>query len=63
MSLEEFEIDGEKYVLNNEISKDETGVAFYDDEDELEKTQEVEVINDEDLLSKTLTNVFGEENE
>ncbi len=63
MSLEEFEIDEKKFVLNNEIGEDETGVAFYDDEDELEKTQEVEVINDEDLFSKTLTNVFGDENE
>lgn len=62
MALEEFEIDGKKFVLNNEISEDETGVVLHD-EDELEKTQEVEVISDEELFGQTLTNIFGEENE
>ena len=63
MALEEFEIDGVKILINNEVRKDETGVVSLNknEEDDLEKTKEIEIPTKEDLLDKTLTNVFGEE--
>jgi hypothetical protein len=64
MALEEFEIDGKKVVINNEFNEKETGVAILDreEDDEFEKTMEVEPIDDEEYLSNTLTDIFGEEN-
>ena len=64
MALEEFEVNGKKVVINNEFNERETGVAILDmeDDDEFEKTMEVEPIDDEEYLSNTLTDIFGEEN-
>ena len=63
MSLEEFEIDGKKILLNNDFKKEETGIAYLEEEeDELDKTAEIKVINDEDFDDNTLIDIFGEEN-
>jgi hypothetical protein len=64
MALEEFEIGGKKVVINNEFNEKETCVAILDreEDDEFEKTMEVEPIDDEEYLSNTLTDIFGEEN-
>ena len=63
MDLEEFEIDGKKVVLNNDVNEDETGVAFHDNEEvELEKTHQIDIVYDPASLENTLTDIFGEEN-
>jgi hypothetical protein len=63
MSLEEFEIDGKKILINNYYSEDETGIAFKDGNQELSKTQEIKIITDEELNDKTTLDVFGEDHE
>lgn len=64
MSLVKYEVDGEIFYVDDELKKEETGVVSLDNKSEdFEKTQEIDVINEEDLLSDTLTDVFGDNNE
>lgn len=61
---EEFEIDGKKYVLDK-VGEDETGVArpiTDDEEDEidLEKTHQIDIVYDPAVLEDTLTDIFGD---
>ena len=48
------------YIDDEELDVKKTGVVIEND-DELEKTQEIVI--DEDVLSDTMTNIWGEENE
>ena len=64
MNLEEFEVNGNKILLNNNISELETGVAYIEkDDEELDKTEEIKIIDEDDINEKTLTDIFGDKNE
>ena len=49
MDLEEFEIDGKKVYISNKSTEGETGVAYFVEDDNIEKTQEIKVLNEEDI--------------
>ena len=55
--------NGKTYVYDKDFSEKNTGVAIYSENEDLEKTMEVEPIKEEDLFSDTSTDIFGEENE
>ena len=62
MDMEEFEIDGEEFVLNKDFDEDETGVARPKSQEELdlEKTHQIDIVYDPAVLEDTLTDIFGE---
>ena len=64
MNLEEFEIDGKKVILDNNFSEDETGVAYHDEEDnqlDLDKTHQIDIVFDPASLENTLTDIFKDD--
>jgi hypothetical protein len=65
MNLEEFEIDGKKVILDNNFSEDETGIAFYNDEEDdeidLDKTHQIDIVYDPASLENTLTDIFKDD--
>ena len=63
MNQEKVVVDGKTYVYDKDFSEKNTGVAIYSENEDLEKTMEVEPIKEEDLFSDTSTDIFGEENE
>ena len=63
MAMREFEVDNKKVYIDDEIEENETDCLLEDKKDDLFDTKKIEVINDEDLLSNTITNIFGDENE
>ena len=61
MDYIEIEVDGKILKMQKEVPVEETGIV--ERELEFDKTQELEVLSMEDINDKTITNIFGDNNE
>ena len=62
MAIKEYELNGEKVYIDDEVNVNETGVLPPEYKSELEHTQELKVISDKELMEDTLTDIFGDNN-
>lgn len=65
MALRDFEVDGNKVLIDDEMDANSTGDYINNGRvnEEFENTVEIEPISEDDKLAETLTNVFGDAND
>ena len=61
MAMKEVLVKGEIVLIDDEFDERDIGVII-PNEDELEKTKEINQITQEDLLSQTLVDIYGDDN-
>lgn len=64
MELKEFSYDGEKILISDEVEDMDVDI-FPENKQEsmLDKTQEFNVLTEDELFSETMTDIFGDNNE
>ena len=64
MAIKKVKFNDSFIYINDEVKEEEKGYAIFNEtEEDLEKTREIEPINEKDMFEDTLTDIFGDEDE